>query len=412
LQELAAQNESAKLTAEQNTRLKSQFLATMSHEIRTPMNGVIGMANLLVETPLTPVQTGYVRDIVNSGESLLAIINDILDISKIEAGKMVFDHATFDLPELVHNVHALLKVRAQQKGIGLHYHIDQASTHCFVGDPLRIRQVLLNLVSNAVKFTDHGRVDIAIERKDKCVHFAVNDTGIGMDPEEVSQLFQSFTQVDGSATRRFGGTGLGLAISKKLVEGMHGEIGVVSRKDVGTSFYFEIPIPVDSTRPANVLSELPHTLEEQRAEPNLLVSNDASDVKKPVEAQVSMGKLLLVEDHPVNQKLAVTLLERMGYSVDVAQDGAIGVDMAERQRYHAILMDVQMPVMNGLDATRTIRQGNGQNREVWIIALTANAMESDRKECQTAGMNDFLSKPLRKEDLTTAISRIPKVVMT
>ena len=407
LQDLAAQNESAKLAAEQNTRMKSQFLATMSHEIRTPMNGVIGMANLLEETPLTPVQTGYVRDIVSSGESLLAIINDILDISKIEAGKMVFDQVTFDLPELVHGVHAMLNVRAQQKGIGLQFHIDQASTHCFVGDPLRIRQVLLNLVSNAVKFTDHGQVDIAVQRTENGVRFAVNDTGIGMAPEEVSQLFQSFTQVDGSATRRFGGTGLGLAISKKLVEGMQGEIGVDSRKDVGTLFFFELPIAVDSTRPAVVPPDPLRKAEELPAAQECPPSNKVLDARS-AGAPVAVGKLLLVEDHPVNQKLAVTLLQRMGYTVDVAQDGSVGVDMAERQRYDAILMDVQMPVMNGLDATRAIRQGAGQCQDAWIIALTANAMESDRQECQNAGMNDFLSKPLRKEDLATAIGRIPK----
>ncbi|QDL56314.1 ATP-binding protein [Rhodoferax aquaticus] len=411
LQELATQNESARLAAEQNTRLKSQFLATMSHEIRTPMNGVIGMAHLLAETPLTPVQSGYVHDIVNSGESLLAIINDILDISKIEAGKMEFEHATFDLPELVQSVHALLMLRADQKGIGLHVDLDDASTHCFVGDALRTRQVLLNLVSNAVKFTDHGQVNITVQRQAAGVRFSVSDTGIGMDAQEVAQLFQSFTQVDGSATRRFGGTGLGLAISKKLVEGMQGAIGVDSHKGVGTTFYFDLPLQIDPSRSAVMRSapaaNAPKSL---MAVPAAAPSDAAPKVMLVSAAPMVKGKLLLVEDHPVNQKLAATLLQRMGFEVDIAQDGSLGVDMAERQRYDAILMDVQMPVMNGLEATRAIRQGTGQNQGGWIIGLTANAMESDREECLSAGMNDFLSKPLRKEDLTAAVSRIPKAI--
>jgi signal transduction histidine kinase/ActR/RegA family two-component response regulator len=410
LQELATQNESARLAAEQNTRLKSNFLATMSHEIRTPMNGVIGMAHLLEDTPLTPAQSGYVRDIVNSGESLLAIINDILDISKIEAGKMEFEHATFDLPELVQSVHAMLKVRADQKEIGLHVDVDDASTKCFLGDALRIRQVLLNLVSNAVKFTDHGAVNVTVQRQSGGVRFAVADSGIGMDPHELAQLFQSFTQVDGSATRRFGGTGLGLAISKKLVEGMLGTIGVDSQKDVGTTFYFELPLQMDPTR-LGAMRSAPAT--DEPAVPTFAVPSIAPVEPAPqgmlvAEKALSKGKLLLVEDHPVNQKLAATLLQRMGFEVDIAQDGSLGVDMAERQTYDAILMDVQMPVMNGLDATRAIRQGTGRNQGGWIIALTANAMESDRQECLSAGMNDFLSKPLRKEDLNAAVSRIPK----
>lgn len=409
LHELATQNEAARLAAEQNTRLKSQFLATMSHEIRTPMNGVIGMANLLEETPLTPAQSGYVRDIVNSGESLLAIINDILDISKIEAGKMEFERATFDLPELVQSVHAMLKVRANQKGIGLHVDLDDASTQCFVGDALRIRQVLLNLVSNAVKFTDHGQVNVSVQRQSGGVRFAVRDSGIGMEPQEVAQLFQSFTQVDGSATRRFGGTGLGLAISKKLVEGMQGTIGVDSQKDVGTTFYFELPLQMDPTRPVSMRSTpAVDAAAPSLAMPAIAPAEPAAQAVLVAETPLSRGKLLLVEDHPVNQKLAAALLQRMGFEVDVAQDGSLGVDMAERQLYDAILMDVQMPVMNGLDATRAIRQGTGRNQGGWIIALTANAMESDRQECLSAGMNDFLSKPLRKEDLTAAINRIPK----
>lgn len=391
LRQLAAQNEAAKLAAEQGNRMKSQFLATMSHEIRTPMNGVIGMASLLEGTPLTSVQQGYVRDIVNSGESLLAIINDILDISKIEAGKMEFDHATFDLPELVQGVQTLLKVRAQQKGIELASALDAGSVRCFVGDALRIRQVLLNLVSNAVKFTDRGRVDVTVQSEDSGVRFSVRDTGIGMGPQELAQLFQSFTQVDGSATRRFGGTGLGLAISKKLVEGMGGTIGVESQKDAGTVFWFVLPLTVDLTRDvAPPVAPVPVAQELAAA---------------PTESAAS-GQLLLVEDHPVNQKLAMTLLQRMGYAVDLATDGSVGVDMAQRKAYDTTFMDVQMPVMNGLDAARAIRKGDGPNRDCWIVALTANAMESDRQECLDAGMNDFLSKPLRKDDLVSVLARV------
>ncbi|TXH87937.1 MAG: response regulator [Rhodoferax sp.] len=405
LRQLAAQNEAAKLAAEQGNRMKSQFLATMSHEIRTPMNGVMGMAGLLEGTPLTPVQQSYVRDILQSGEALLAIINDILDISKIEAGKMEFDQASFDLPALVQGVHAVLRVRAQQKGVALSFALDAGSAACFVGDALRIRQVLLNLVSNAVKFTDQGTVQVLVQREKALLHFAVRDTGIGMSEPDLAQLFQSFTQVDGSATRRFGGTGLGLAISKKLVEGMGGSIGVRSQKGMGTEFWFTLPLALDPSRPAATLQpeapSEPHCTEAPATLP-------APTGPAAVQDVTTAGTVLLVEDHLVNQKLASTLLERMGYAVDVAGDGRQGVDMAAQRRYDAILMDMQMPVMNGLDAARTIRQGAGINRDCWIIALTANAMESDRLECLGAGMNDFLSKPLRKDLLTAALARVPR----
>jgi CheY-like chemotaxis protein len=279
-------------------------------------------------------------------------------------------------------VHSLLKVRIQEKGIRFVLDVAPGAEGFFLGDGTRVRQVLLNLAGNAVKFTDQGEVRIAVTVAPSGLRFEVRDTGIGIPPEALQRLFASFTQVDASTTRRFGGTGLGLAISKKLAEGMGGSIGAESILGEGSRFWVELPLAV---------SDAP-----KETEP--LKQNSAVP-------QQRVAHVLLVEDNPVNQKLAGALLGRLGHTFDLAENGREAVESAEKKAYALILMDMQMPEMDGLEATRRIRAGDGPNTNSWIIALTANAMQSDQDACRDAGMNDFLSKPFNREALTTVLNR-------
>jgi len=368
---------------EESLRAKGEFLAVISHEIRTPMNGVLGMAQLLLMTQLTEEQQGYAETIRSSGEILLALINDILDLSKMESGKVTLDARPVDVRAVVNEVTQLLSGQAQEKKLALRSDVAPEVPAWFRGDATRIKQIFLNLVGNAIKFTHKGSVRVEVVTMDNggWLECRVKDTGIGIPPDRVGRLFEKFSQVDSSITRRYGGTGLGLAICKRLVEGMGGSITVESKHYQGTTFTFRIPaIPSEAPR-------------EVRSAP------------RPGPRPVMQARILLVEDNPVNQMLAMSMLQKLGASADLAKDGAEAVEKATVGAYDLILMDLQMPRMDGLTATRAIR-ATGGIRQPRIVALTANAMDSDREACLQAGMDDFLSKPFQASELQEKLDAV------
>ncbi len=379
LQKTVNELEIEKQKAQNEATSKSHFLANMSHEIRTPMNAVMGMTYLLSQTQLDSKQKNYLKKIDISSKNLLNIINDILDFSKIEAGKFELERVDFSLIDLIANVYDIVSLKAFEKGLDFVIDYDSAQEHIYFGDPLRLGQILINLLGNAIKFTQKGSVTLhLINLKNDRVLFEIQDTGIGLSEKQIDKLFQSFTQANHTTSREFGGTGLGLTISKELAQLMDGDIAVESESGVGSSFFVEIYLP--------------------KGDKNLIVNNDEPFIEEDRNINFHGANILLVEDNHINQELILALLEHSELNIEIANDGVEAVEKynQNKTKYTLILMDIQMPMMNGFEATAIIRE---QDRQIPIVALTANAFQSDIEATKNALMNDHITKPIEVKRL-------------
>ncbi|MBX2893855.1 MAG: response regulator [Cyclobacteriaceae bacterium] len=369
-------------------KAKEQFLANISHEIRTPINGIAGMAGLLSQNPTHEEQKTYLNAIKSAADNLKVIINDILDLASIESGKLQLEKIGFNLNDLLHSLIDTFSMQAKEKSISLTYSLDKEADRIFIGDPVRLNQILINLISNAVKFTHVGSIQITVQaqkQKNKSfkLRFDIIDTGIGIPQDKLQTIFESFSQADASVTRKYGGTGLGLTIVKQLVELQEGSIFVSSKENAGTTFTFYLTY--QAGKKANAI------------EP----SNYQPKTKEPFKYH----SILLVEDNDINRLYASSILKMWGCHFETAENGVVALEKIRNNSFDAILMDVQMPVMDGLETTKAIRQGDPKKRDVLIIALTANATQQDFQKCLDAGMNDCIIKPFTQDDLFNTLNK-------
>ena len=403
LEQMTDELREAHMLAEAANRGKSQFLANMSHELRTPFNGLMGMLDLLQGTPLTHQQSDYIVTAQGSASHLLILLNDILDLSALETGKLTLKPLTMQLPKLLREVSALMQPLAASKGLDFRIQVPPEPLPVVIADETRLKQILFNLINNAIKFTEHGHVLLTVAQRSPDAQtielvFEIKDSGIGMDAAALSRLFQRFFQVEESRTRRFGGSGLGLEISQSLVRMMGGEIVVRSEVAVGSVFTVTLCLPLGVADP--VLTDLPVT------EPVAAVQPVAPPApKQPEAAPVYVMRVLVVEDHPINQKLVGVLLGRMGCHTSYCENGQLAVDKVQVQAFDLILMDVNMPVMDGLTATRLIRRLEGPVARTPIVVLTADVMNEASENALLAGADGFISKPLNVAQLRAIIQK-------